>query len=102
MSDAFQNLMKEHRRLAILRALESPKSGGECNDSILQSVVISTGIASSRDQIRSALEWMEEQDLVTVRTLESGTMVATITQRGLDVASGLLTVSGVQRRSPGK
>lgn len=101
MSEAFKTLMAEHRRLAILRALASPKSGGESNDSILQSIVIDAGIASSRDQIRSAVTWLEEQDLVTVRTLESGTLVAAICQRGVDVAAGLLTVPGVQRPSPG-
>ena len=101
MSEAFKTLMAEHRRLAILRALASPKSGGESNDSILQSIAIDAGIASSRDQIKSALTWLDEQGLVVVRSLESGTLVAAITQRGVDVAGGLLTVPGVQRPSPG-
>jgi ABC-type branched-subunit amino acid transport system ATPase component len=101
MSEAFKQLMAEHRRLTILRALASPKSGGESNDSILQSVAVDAGIASSRDQIRSALTWLEEQDLVTLRPLESGTLVASISQRGIDVARGLVTVPGVRRPSPG-
>lgn len=101
MSEAFKRLMAEHRRLAILRFLADPRSGGECNDSILQSIVVGAGVASSRDQIRTALTWLEEQDLVTLRMLESGTMVTSICQRGMDVAAGLLTVPGVQRPSPG-
>jgi hypothetical protein len=84
-----------------LRALASPKSGGESNDSILQTIVVDAGIASSRDQIKTAITWLEEQDLVGVRTLESGSLVAAITQRGVDVAYGMLTVPGVQRPSPG-
>lgn len=101
MSDAFNQLMAEHRRLSILRALASPKSGGESNDSILQSITNDFGVRSSRDQIKTALTWLEEQDLVVLRKLESGTFVATIRQRGIDVASGLLTVPGVQRPAPG-
>lgn len=102
MNTAYAQLMAEHRRLSILRALSSPKSGGESNDSILQTIVVDAGIGSSRDQVRTALAWLEEQDLVTVRTLDSGTMVAAITQRGCDVAAGLLTVPGVHRPSPGR
>jgi hypothetical protein len=101
MSEAFKILMAEHRRLAILRALASPKSGGESNDSILQTIVVDAGVASSRDQIRTAITWLDEQGLVSVRKLESGTLVAAITQSGVDVASGLSTVDGVQRPSPG-
>ncbi len=101
MSEAFKQLMAEHRRLAILRALADPGSGGQSNDSILQSAVVEVGVPSSRDQIKSAVTWLNEQDLVTVKTLDSGTLVASISQRGIDVATGMLTVPGVQRPSPG-
>ena len=101
MSEAFKQLMAEHRRLAILRALADPKSGGSSNDSILQSAVVEVGVPSSRDQIRSAVNWLDEQGLLSVRKLDSGTMVAAITQSGIDVANGLSTVDGVQRPSPG-
>ncbi|MDA8428925.1 MAG: ArsR family transcriptional regulator [Geobacteraceae bacterium] len=102
MSDAYNQLMAEHRRLAILRFLAHPKTNGTSNDSILQTVVVrEAGIASSRDQIKTALTWLEEQDLVSLSILESGTFVATIRQRGFDVAAGLLTVPGVQRPAPG-
>lgn len=100
MSEAFQQVMHEHRRISILRVLASDGSGGECNDSILHSEVVRAGVRSSRDQVRTALFWLQEQGLITLRTLDSGTIVATITQRGLDVAHGNTTVPGVQRPSP--
>jgi predicted transcriptional regulator len=100
MSDAYNQLMSEHRRLSILRILASPNSGGRVNDSILHSIVVDAGIVSSRDQIKTALSWLKEQDLVVLNCLETGTCVAAITQRGLDVATGNTTVPGVQRPSP--
>jgi len=102
MSEAYNTLMSEHRRLSILRALASPDSGGKANDSILHTIVVDHGIGSSRDQIKTALSWLREQELVTLSTLASGTVVATITQRGGDVAAGNTTVPGVQCPSPGK
>lgn len=102
MSKPFDQLMAEHRRLAILRALANPGSGGKINDSILHTVVVGVGIASSRDQIRTALGWLREQGLVQLAELETGTLVATITQGGCDVATGNSTVIGVQRPSPGE
>lgn len=101
MSEAYLQLMAEHRRLSILRALSSPESGGKANDSILHSIVCSVGIPSSRDQIKTALTWLKDQGLITLNSLESGTFVAAITQSGLDVAAGNATVPGVQRPAPG-
>lgn len=100
MSEAYKQLMSEHRRLSILRSLASPDSGGKANDSILHTIVVNAGIASSRDQIKTALAWLKDQDLVVLDCLETGTCVAAITQRGLDVAAGHTTVPGVQRPSP--
>jgi hypothetical protein len=100
MSDAFKNLMAEHRRLAILRALAAPESGGRINDSILHTIVVDAGIASSRDQIKTALHWMSENDLVELESLGSGTLVAEIKQRGLDHVNRNTAVPGVQPVGP--
>jgi Fe2+ or Zn2+ uptake regulation protein len=101
MSEAFIQLMAEHRRLVILRALASDQTAGKANDSILHTIVVDRGVQSSRDQIKAALSWLKDQGMVTLKTLESGTFVATITQTGLDVACGNAIVPGVQRPSPG-
>lgn len=97
----YADTLTEHRRLIVLRSLEDLKIGPSCNDSILQTICNEFGCRSSRDQIKSAAAWLEEQGLVTYRVQESGTFVVTITQRGAEVATGILTVPGVKRPSPG-
>ena len=97
----FAELYEEHRRLIILRALENPKIGPSCNDSILQSICLEFGCRSSRDQIKSAATWLEEQGFVKNK-VQGGTYIVTITQRGTEVATGILTVPGVKRPSPGE
>jgi len=99
---AFAELYEEHRRLIILRALENPKIGPSCNDSILQAICLEFGCRSSRDQVKSAATWLEEQGLVKNRVQDSGTYIVSITQRGAEVATGILTVPGVKRPSPGE
>ncbi|TSK07930.1 MAG: ArsR family transcriptional regulator [Geobacter sp.] len=99
---SFSEIYEEHRRLIILRALENSKIGPSCNDSILQTICIEFGCRSSRDQVKSAATWLEEQGLVKNKVQESGTYIITITQRGAEVATGILTVPGVKRPSPGE
>ncbi len=88
-----------HVRLAILRLLvEAP--GYALNSSILVDAVGALGLAASRDQIRGEIAWLAEQGLVTADELPGGLVVATLTERGSDVASGRATVPGVQRPTP--
>ncbi len=102
MSEAYERLMAEHRRLSILRALENPSIGPECNDSILHDIVCREySIKSSRDQIRTALTWLRDQGLVKLRVPDENVYIAIATQAGNDVALGNTTVPGVKRPSPG-
>lgn len=95
----FAERTEQHRRLAILRLLaEAP--GFTINDSIITDALNGLGIASSRDQIRTALGWLTEQSLLTQESA-GGLMVATLSQRGGDVAAGRAQVPGVQQPSPG-
>jgi len=101
MGAAYEQLMAEHRRLSILRALEDARIGPECNDSILHDIVVREYcIKSSRDQIRTALAWLRDQGLIRLKILEGGTYIAAATQSGNDVALGLSIVPGVKRPSP--
>jgi hypothetical protein len=95
----FTQLFTENMRLVALRAL-AQTPGYSCNDSILQDILATFAIRSSRDQVRSQLAWLQEQGLISYEILTSGTYIASITQRGLDVAAGNLTVPGVKRPSP--
>lgn len=97
---SYAELLQENRRLYILRTLaESPAY--EANDEILAAMVSGQGIACTRGQIVADLEWLAETGLVTVEDLGSGVVMGTLTERGLDVARGLIEVRGVRKPSPG-
>lgn len=95
---SFADVLAEHTRLAILRLLEQAP-GYAANDSILLSGLEAVGLRCTRDQVKVHVAWLGEQGLVTSETV-SHLVVATLTTRGLDVASGRATVPGVKRPSP--
>ena len=94
----FAELLREDRRLVILRALEED-AGYSQNESVLQSVLQMFGHKMSRDQVRTELAWLAEQGLITLEHVAT-VDVATLTTRGEDVACGNITVPGVKRPSP--
>lgn len=95
----FSEIIDKSLRLALLRVLEDPDLNYTANSAVLHSVAGTLGFHVSRDKVHSTVDWLREQGLVKVEML--GTVrVVTATQRGLDVASGNSTVSGVDRPSP--
>lgn len=89
---------REHLRLTVLRLL----AGAPCyraNSSIIHQVVNDFGFAATRDQVRAELAWLVEQGLVATQDLQ-GLIVATMTERGCDVAEGRAITPGVQRPTP--
>ena len=94
---ALNQAWREHLRLAILKLLDQA-AGYSTNDSVLTDAVRSVGFAASRDQVRGELAWLAEQDLVACETLDR-LLVATLTGRGQDVATGASTAPGVKRPS---
>lgn len=90
--------LSRHRRCAILRLLNAAP-GYVGNESLLYDAVPQLGVTSTRDQIRSELTWLAEQGLVTVET-HADLMMARITQRGTEVARGVVENPGVKRPSP--
>lgn len=94
---ALNQAWREHLRLAILKLLDQA-AGYSANDSVLTDAVRAVGFAASRDQVRTELTWLGEQDLVTCEALDR-LMVATLTGRGQDVASGAASAPGVKRPS---
>lgn len=95
---SMRQLLSEHQRISILMALaEAPGMG--LNDSILRDVLDAYGLDASRDQVKTELAWLAEQGLVVTETV-STSLVASLTDRGLDVAQGRSIVPGVKRPSP--
>lgn len=92
------NIFHQDQRLVILRSLID--ANYDANESILDDCLALYGHKISRDLVRNHLNWLEEQGLVKIERLTDGFMVATITQRGVDVANGEAVVDGVKRPRP--
>lgn len=99
MVTGYQDLLAQDRRLSILLLLDASPGGGG-NEALLHAALPEFGHSPSTDQVRADLAWLAEQGLATTKDTH-GLMVATITARGADVASGRATVPGVKRRRPG-
>lgn len=93
-----KDLLTQDQRLVMLRSLAD--AGYDANESILSDCLDLYGHDISRDLVRNHLNWLDEQGLITVERLRDGYMVASITQRGLDVAQGRAFVDGVKRPRP--
>jgi len=96
----YQETLRRHRRLAILRFLEASPTFTS-NVSILTDVLNSDaiGINTSRDQTTTELGWLEEMGFVTLMG-QPDFRVATSTARGVDIALGRATHPDIQRPSP--
>lgn len=91
--------MMEHVRLAVLKLLlDLPTYSA--NDSVLTTAIGAIGLICTRDQMRGQLTWLEEMRLVALTRPIDGVIVATLSERGADVAHGRATVPGIQRPSP--
>lgn len=91
---SMMELLDQDRRLVMLRSLVD--IGGEANESILQDCLDAYGHRVSRDQVRTHINWLAEQGLVTNEPVGSY-FVASLTGRGQDVAEGRSTVPGVKK-----
>lgn len=72
-----------------------------CNESLLRMMLAERGFRVSGDQLRNELSWLCEQGLAKVREI-GDLQIATVLARGADVASGAISVPGVQRPEPGR
>jgi Fe2+ or Zn2+ uptake regulation protein len=95
---AMAELLQQDRRLVVLRVLNE-SVGYTANESILDQALEAYGHLISRDTVKADMFWLEEQALVSLKDM-NGTLVATIKQRGIDVAKGQASHPGVKRPSP--
>lgn len=93
----YAEFLSADRRLVLLRILaELPTY--KANSSVLHSVLNQWGHDPSRDQVKTELRWLQEQGLVTVEEIGDGAvLLATLTERGMDVQAGRARVDGVKR-----
>lgn len=95
---SYNNTIRKHRRLAILRHLEG------CNDytsnaSILVDVLDGVGVTSSRDQVITELAWLKDNGFVTYED-RAEFIIAEATRRGVEIARGQAAHPEIQRPSP--
>jgi Fe2+ or Zn2+ uptake regulation protein len=95
----YSQFMAEHVRIAILRMLDEAPAW-QMNSSMLRDGLSAMGLGATGDQVRTQLAWLKEQGLLHLVEALPGLLVATATERGLDVAAGRATVPGVRRPSP--
>ncbi|MEG2445812.1 MAG: ArsR family transcriptional regulator [Acinetobacter sp.] len=95
---SFENHLKEDMRLVALRTLtEMPQY--RSNSSVLHSFITRYGHGFSRDQLRTELHWLAEQGLIVIEENLDTVLVVKLTERGCDVANGLVVTHGVKRPS---
>ncbi|UQY32639.1 ArsR family transcriptional regulator [Pseudomonas fulva] len=98
MSNQYADFLRQDQRLVMLRILsELPQYCS--NSSVISNLLSQFGHNPSRDQVKSDLVWLSEQGLVSVNDIGS-VMVATLTERGGDVAAGRSSVPGVSKPRP--
>lgn len=89
----------EDRRLSILLLLDA-SPGGVANEALLQAALAEFGHNPSADQVLADLAWLRDVQVLTTSQLSALTL-ATITQRGVDVAHGRAVVPGIKKPRPG-
>ena len=96
---SYADFEAEDRRLVLLRALQHAAQY-RTNAFLLRRYCESVGHTVSADRLENDLAWLKEQGLIELQSPQ-GISVATLTTRGLDVATGATTAPGVQRLQPG-
>lgn len=99
LATEFTRFHHEHIRLAVLRVLDQAP-GYSANDSVLHQAMNALGLVCSRDQMRGELAWLAQQLMVSTVEAGIGLTIATLTERGADVAAGRSVFPGIQRPSP--
>lgn len=89
----------QHLRITLLRLL-AEQPAYKANASLLRDAADAVGLSATRDQVNTELAWLAEQGLLRTATLETGLVVATLTERGHDVALGRTSAPGVKKPGP--
>lgn len=92
---AYTDYLRHDIRLVILRLL-TDMPGYRANSSVLNTALDHYGHSTSRDQTKTELQWLAEQNAVSLSEV-GPVLVATLTERGQDIAAGRARVPGIQR-----
>jgi Fe2+ or Zn2+ uptake regulation protein len=91
----YSDFLRHDQRLVLLRILlEMPAY--KANSSVLANMLSQLGHSVSRDLVKTELRWLSEQGMLAVQEVAS-VLVATLSERGQDVAEGRAVVDGIAR-----
>jgi hypothetical protein len=91
----YAEFIRQDIRLVILRLLVE-MTAYRANSSVLTMALDSYGHTLSRDQVKTELHWLAEQGALTLEDV-GPVMVATLSERGQDIAAGRARVHGIKR-----
>lgn len=91
----FTTFESSHRRRDILAALLASRDYS-CNEGLLRTLLRSQGYLVSGSLLRADLTWLADQKLLRLREIGEVT-IATLIERGRDVAEGAEQIEGVER-----
>ncbi len=92
------NLINQDTRRSILTLL-ALDSDYQLNQELIGMALEANGKTVTADTLSNQLSWLAEQDFITLETL-SALKIATLTDRGLEIAKGKSRVAGVRDLRP--
>ena len=92
----FAEHKRKNARLMILHVLLG-EPGFRANSSVLFDMLNQIGYAVSRESVKEEFRWLATERLVTLEEVGS-VLIASLTERGQDVAGGFAFVDGVARK----
>jgi hypothetical protein len=91
----YSDFLRQDIRLVVLRLL-AEMTAYRANSSVLTMALDTYGHSLTRDQVKTELHWLAEQGALTLENV-GPVMVATLTERGQDIAAGRARVPGIKR-----
>lgn len=91
----YAEFLRADMRLVVLRILSEMPSY-RANSSVISNLLNQLGHSATRDKVKTELRWLDEQGLLKLEEVGS-VIVATLTERGQDVAEGRSKVDGIAR-----
>lgn len=86
-----------NRRLCVLQNLI--EDGGHGSETAIEQNLLAQGhfVEMTREHVRDLLKFLTAADAVTIEYFRDTLMVAHITERGVAIAEGRITVDGVEK-----
>ncbi len=93
---SYADHLKANRRLCILENLI--EDGGHGSETAIEQFLLAQGhhVGLTRDYVRDQLKYLDQIDAIRIDYFRDRLMVAHVTERGVNIAQGRITVDGVE------